>query len=867
MEELWLDGHRIDLPSKTVSQTLQINDLAELKDRQANYTNRFKVPMTPKNVMTFEYLGITGNQSRKPYERISAKLVVDGIELISNGYAQIKETNKNYEVVIYDGNISLYEELKGKRINDLNYQDLNHYLNIQSYEESFGHTEGYIYGIGDFGHSYLSSYVSVERQAPSLFVHTIWNKIFTEAGFTYSGDFFENDQEFLKEVITPTKGYDVENTTTSVSNLGSVATNTISHYEVAPGSALTFEDKFTLSPTSGLNNIQVLNSPTDGSYIKVNYTGNLRINLNINYSLSDGFASVRVKLNNSTISYSNLSQGGNQNISKQLNINVESGDKIKVEMFSGTAFIDPEFEPTHVLNVTASCAMSLSSISGGQYIDFATITPETSQINFIKDVMQRHGLLFKPRKNSKHYDFVTIESLLNDRANAEDWSNKLSTLSKESYSIGNYAKENYVKYNYEESVIEPTHDGVLSVDNENIQDEKTLFTSIYKISIQTRTHNGQPIYNIPLWENVEEDGTYVVKNRETDLRIFKIKKINDSINARFFTVSNSTNIEGELPYLSLEKIEYEFYLNNYYPAFNRILNSPKKRTDIFYLTPIDVYNIDFFKLKYLKQLGQYYYLNKISNFRNGRLTKCELIQVSGVTFNQPPNQLGIKEITISHGSSVTLNLSHFTDTTPPYADPEFDDPERIKIVSGFGANDVVMKNNGTVINSELIVDANNFNLVIEDLGNLIPEHNEEFEFTIQSFNSPYYSTSIGKIKIRVLERVNYAPNADAGSNRTLTYDSSGTGTGYITISGSGSSDPNGDSLTYQWSLVSAPSVVTIGVNPSTPHQARVSVNDPNGFSNNISFNVKLRVTDPFGLFDEDTVQVTLNDLNSDGQFE
>ena len=26
--------------------------------------------------------------------------------------------------------------------------------------------------------------------------------------------------------------------------------------------------------------------------------------------------------------------------------------------------------------------------------------------------------------------------------------------------------------------------------------------------------------------------------------------------------------------------------------------SPKKRTDLFYLTPIDIYNIDFFKLNY-----------------------------------------------------------------------------------------------------------------------------------------------------------------------------------------------------------------------------------------------------------------------------
>ena len=863
MEELWLDGHRIDLPSKTVSQTLQINDLAELKDRQANYTNRFRVPMTPNNVKVFQYLGITGNLSRKPYERISAKLVVDGIELISSGYAQVKETNKNYEVVIYDGNISLYEELKGRRINGLNYQDLNHYLNLQSYEDSLSNTEGYIYGIGDFGLSYTSSYVNIERQAPSLFAHTIWNKIFTEAGFTYSGDFFVNDENFLNEVITPTKGYDVEDTTTSITALGSVNTNTINRNELNGNNPINYEDLFILNAVSSLNDIQVINT-TDDHYIKVNTGGILRIDLGINYSLQDGNAFIKVKLNNSIISYINLIQGTNQTITKQLNLNVSENDEIRVEMFSSSRpGPEQEFEEFYELNVSASCTMSLSSVIGGQLIDFQAITPETSQINFIQDIMQRFGLLFKPRRNSKHYDFITIESLVNDRENAEDWSDKLSFLDKENYSVGNYAKENSMKYNYEEEVVEPTHDGLMIVSNENISSEKNLFSSIYKISQESRINHGQPIYKIPLWENVEEDGNYIVKTKETDLRIFRIKRITKTINARFFTVANSQTIEGEIPFLSLEKVQYQFYINNYYPGFNRILNAPKKRIDRFYLTPIDVYNINFFKLKYIKQLGQYFYLNKVSNFVNGKLTKCELIQVNGVTFNQAPNQLGARAITISHGSSITLNLTHFTETNPPYFDPEFDDPQQIKIIS-FGDSDVVIKNNDVVITADTIIDANDFNLVIEDLANQIPEHNAEFDFTIQSFNNTEFSTSTGTLKVRVLERVNYTPTANAGGDKTITYNSSADspadGTGSVYLNGGNSTDQNGDNLTYEWTMINPPNVISI--TNETQEVATISVNDPNGLHHNTSFNVKLKVTDPFGAFDEDTITVTLNDLST-----
>lgn len=863
MEELWLDGHRIDLPSKTVSQTLQINDLAELKNRQANYTNRFKVSMTPNNTKVFQYLGITGNTSRKPYEKISAKLVIDGIELISSGYAQVKDTNKNYEVVIYDGNISLYEELKGKRINGLDYQDLNHYLNLQSYEDSFSKTEGYIYGIGDFGYSSTNSYINIERQAPSLFIHTIWNKIFTEAGFTYSGDFFINDENFLNEVITPTKGYDVVDSTTSSVALGSVNTNTINRFEHSHNNHISYDDLFSLTAVSSLNNIQVI-SIVDDHYIKVGFDGILRINLGINYSLQDGNANIKIKLNNSVISYSSLIQGNNETITKQLNLNVSENDEIRVEMFSSTRFgpEQEEGEPDfYELNVTASCTMSLASITGGQLIDFKEITPETSQINFIQDIMQRYGLIFKPLKNSKHYQFVTIESLLNDRENAEDWSDKISFLDKESYSVGSYAKSNTMNYSYEEDVIEPTHNGVMSVNNENISNEKVLFTSIYKISNKSRTSHGQPIYRIPIWEWVQEDDTYVVKNKETELRIFRINRISKTIIARFFTVDNSSNITGDIPFLSLEKIQYQFYINNYYPGFNRILNAPKKRSDRFHLTPIDVYNINFFKLKYLKQLGQYFYLNKVSNFVNGKLTKCELIQVNGVTFNQPPSQLGIKELTISHGSSISLNLEYFM---VDYIDPEFDNPQQIKILT-FGSSDVVIKNNDVVITSETIIDANDFNLVIEDLENLIPEHTAEFDFTIQSFNNNDFSSDTGTIKVRVLERVNYTPTANAGGDKTITYDSSADspadGTGSIYLNGGNSTDQNGDNLTYEWTMINPPSVISIA--NETQAVATISVNDPNGLNDGQTFDVKLKVTDPFGAFDEDTITVTLNDLSND----
>ena len=44
MEELYLNNILIELPSRTIARTLQINDVGEVEDRQANYSNTIKIP-------------------------------------------------------------------------------------------------------------------------------------------------------------------------------------------------------------------------------------------------------------------------------------------------------------------------------------------------------------------------------------------------------------------------------------------------------------------------------------------------------------------------------------------------------------------------------------------------------------------------------------------------------------------------------------------------------------------------------------------------------------------------------------------------------------------------------------------------------
>jgi len=139
IEELRISNQLVDIIPNTINRTLQINDLGSASDRQSNYSNTVKLPMTDRNKLIFEFLGVIGNTSRAPYKELPCSYSVNGIPLIINGLAVIEATSDVYEVVIYDGLIDLSERLKGKTISDLNYSDLNHFLNVPNFTNSFNY--------------------------------------------------------------------------------------------------------------------------------------------------------------------------------------------------------------------------------------------------------------------------------------------------------------------------------------------------------------------------------------------------------------------------------------------------------------------------------------------------------------------------------------------------------------------------------------------------------------------------------------------------------------------------------------------------------------------------------------------------------
>lgn len=853
MQRLYLNGLEVDLPPKKVSLNFQINDLADIKDRNLHYTNRFKLPITPRNIKVMQYLGVPGSKSRKPYEVITAKYVYNGVELMPTGYAKVNlAQGTGYDVTIYDGNASLYETIKGRKINELNYEDLNHALNGTTHLASLDHTSGYIYALMYSGFSTVSGLVNSERQVAAVYKHTLWNKIFNEAGFTYSGAIFSN-ADFLSEVVLPTIGYDVVGEETTETAKGSTTSNVISKSEYQLQDPEYEEEQFNLTDV-GLIGLSV----QSGNILQFDVAALYRVNLSIDWELVTGECFINGRLNGNTGAGTFIFPIGSGTEVIEMYIQAEAGDQIEYWVNSHAIPGAPaKFQIDFTTDITATYTL----VTGGLIVKFEDIMPEVSQADFIKDVMQTYGLIFQARKNSRHYDFVTMEALVNDRANAQDWSDKLISAGQETYTIGGYAQNNYMLFNYPgQDVQDITHDGNLQAQHFNIKDDGTLFTSIYEISNKEQTRNTYPIYGAILWEEKIEQEATVVNNLVSKFRTFKLNYIDEAVTFKFGDIVGNYSRSDNMPFLSLDNVGYEYNIAIYYPGFKRILDAQKKRAIMALMKPSDIYNLDFLSLKYFKQLGQYYYLNKVRSFIDGQPTKIDIIQVNELTVNKPPSQLGTKVINLTHGSGGNIPLAYFMVTAPPYTDPEYDQPETIKFTAGWDP-EIIVKNKGVAITDSTPFDVSDMSVTVEDQGGDPLAHSATLDFTIQSFNNPNFSDQTGTIEINVAAEVNQAPIAEAGPNSSMPYDSnSGPQNVVLNISGAGSYDPNGDALTYLWTADQLPNAVILS--NETAETCTLTGTGLTGLESGYVITMTLQVWDPALLTDSDTMIVTIIDLDN-----
>jgi hypothetical protein len=378
------------------------------------------------------------------------------------------------------------------------------------------------------------------------------------------------------------------------------------------------------SPTDGIflaNNIDYI-VPADGTYV---ISSDLDIDVLIE-DRDDGVVQSNYVLN-VLVNGANAGtlQGGSSGVgSNPLYLQLEEGDIISLQIATGDEIVQVDFN---------SGSINYGFLAG-QNIDFNETFLDFKTKDFIDEILNRFSLTPFKDKYSNNIVFKTLDEILQTDS-VDDWSasnNKFIRLNNESYIYKNYAQTNDFVYKYNDKEGD-YKDGSLTIDNYNLPDNKTVFQSrIYapEKDISTILPRDTNIYK--LWDKeIKDDGE--VKYKDLNKRFYLMRYEDKNLQGGIFGVKIGSESLGTdvsirfAPFESFFKLPLDEIIAEYYSNMKLILNDTKLITADIFLTESDINSLDFSKLKWIKELGNYYLLNKVSNFKGSGVVSCELIRV------------------------------------------------------------------------------------------------------------------------------------------------------------------------------------------------------------------------------------------------
>lgn len=642
-KEIYINDQLVDLleADNPVALTYAVNNLAELKDRQAYSTNNFKLPLSQRNRIACGLPDTPAFIGLPPYRKNTAKIVQNGIEILTNGIGLITETKKDISLQILSGIIGFFDLIEGRNIRDIDLSDFEHTWDLATVVASQPNTEGYIYPIIDYGSlSETDREINVRQLRPATFRHTLIERIISEAGYTFDG-VVTSDERYLKSMLA----FSNDRFTHGASF--------IDQAQRYKASAFVPSDDFYSSsdgPTGALRFPANVTDPT-GSYnpANSNYTSQailrVRVTLTFDIQVRDIFHggatpsfNIQIQKNGVTEkekSYAAPTEFTNYYYPNQVvtvDMDMQVGDIIvpTFEMHPAANRINAVISQGAKIDIKIIAADELVY---GQDVQLESTLPDISQKDFFKDFLQMFGLMVIPNNYTKHLKLVNMQEIYENRYRALDWTDRfIDDELQIDYSFGEYGVNNYGRYREDKSVVKDTGIGNLLLDNQTLTQNVDLFTSVFAASNSALKLEDLPTAQIikikqPIPDPIVDGSLDFTENTEPRILMDRKKVVtiiftDGDLNESAFTVSLPYFQEFGLPGLGYD----ELFTDNY-PEIKRMLYRPVVEKRAALLKEADVANIDWTLPVYDKLTASYYYRNQIGDFIEGEICFVSLIKM------------------------------------------------------------------------------------------------------------------------------------------------------------------------------------------------------------------------------------------------
>lgn len=648
----------LDLPLDAPAMNYQINNLAELKDRNASYSQRISLPRTTHNEQAFQFSFVVGSDSGVPYMKFPCQLFYEGA-LISPAGAVLNivdVSDTSIGVQILGATVDLFDTLNNTDAKDPG----DGMFLLKWYTDTMGQTERYLSGPEGVKVLYFWLYATLQknpnfppfameaiRQVSELdkfYPHLNWYDlvtwIFKRAGYSLETDVDPVDRaEMFLPCTYPVLADNPK--APRASGIGWIRNPTVGTTGVtwkgSPGVTLgdPVAGRLTIDPVPGTFNWMTLWDTTITfrfSWSNISAIQKSSVAVKVTHYKNDGTSAVVL-----TRSWSSGSSG-----SASVDIQMEAGEHILV---SGTLamVVNPvnSFNMRFPVSITAPPVPETSpgdKPQPGLTYDLLASTGFKSLGDIVKAFVQLFGLTVDVNLATKVARAYSIREFYNRRSSSgKNWSDKLikGKDTKLTFQLSSYAQSNEVKLedNRDNNV---TDSYKFSIPDVNLQPTKLLFQigflaglnqRLYDADITNATHT---LANYPIWtvnrgrmENGEMTETTWEYNVLSKPMVVHIDK-SDFMRPKVRVGRTLTQVRLYTAYFK----NLKYYVPKYYDKLiNNILKRPKILQVQILLDSLDIQSLDLFNPIWLEEHGFWFYVSKINNFQAGKISKVDLIRM------------------------------------------------------------------------------------------------------------------------------------------------------------------------------------------------------------------------------------------------
>lgn len=609
--EVYIENQLIDLPPEAVvALSYQLNNIADLVSRQANFTNRIKAPFSKNNDKVFKFARNFSSGSSVPYQKLATKIVQNGIEVVPIGETILDSADEEYIFTVYSGIFNPFILLEAINVQDLDLSEFDYIWDVASAAAIANETEGAVYAAAQFGTLVdTNNRIDIRLNHHSVYFHSVMTAAFDRIGFNLVGNIFF-DSRYLGLTI-PAGAKPFKHTTIEATS--SLETDYII---TGAGTKVVF-DNTDFNVFSEWNGTDTYESD-----------GIREMAFRIKLSFTDLTGEVLVRVTGIPSNVQEILVVPNNGIAEVNFLTDETEyiltEKVSVELFSISPFESATIKAGgRIVNIITSPIFEADT-----KILINENLPDMDCKEFLKNQLQIFAITNDTNLFQKDMIFTQFGEIVKNTAQALDWTDKLDLQqsTKKTFSFGSYAKKNIASWDNDDEVPKSLGQGFFLIDDETLKETKEVFEMSFSAS-----KSGTFLEGV----NMAVIDAYIGFLREFDSndRITLTKDLSKTI---VYTDGTTDIPVNDLKVLYFKDPDQDFslgfednVLSENYSEFIQMLQRFQGMKPRFKLTASDINELRLTIPIFLRQENAYFIRNLIDKFTAGESTAVELIRING----------------------------------------------------------------------------------------------------------------------------------------------------------------------------------------------------------------------------------------------